>query len=191
MEDFWISKLSPMVERDLFIREGLLARGILSDTYHKEMEKVHLENAAKLKALIEKNGFPVLSNAGEKGVRLSWMIIMHAISLPDFIRECLTQIRLAAASQDYTLELLAYMEDRVLFFEGKPQLYGTNYDWQDGELKPTPIQDISSLPYRRRSMGLPPMPSEVSRVTDERPPRDPVKKALEFELWLKRVGWRV
>ncbi len=191
MEDFWLSKLAPLVERDHFIREGLLARGILADAYHKEMEKVHLENAAKLKALIEKNGFPVLSNAGEKGVRLSWIIIMHAISKPDFMHECLTQMRLAAASQDYTLELLAYTEDRVLFFEGRPQLFGTNYDWQDGEFKPTPIQDISSLPYRRRSMGLPPMPTEVSRVTEERPPRDPAKKALEFEQWLKRVGWRV
>ena len=190
MEDFWTSKLSPMVERDHFIREGLLARGILSDAYHKEMEKVQVENAKKLKGLVEKNGFPVLSSAGEKGVRLAWIIIMHAISWPDFMRECLTQIRLAAASQDFPLELLAYLEDRVLYFEGKGQLYGTQYDWQDGELKPTPIQDISSLPYRRRSMGLPPMPSEVSRVTEERPPKDPAKKALEFEEWLKKVGWR-
>ncbi len=191
MEDFWVSKLAPLVERDHFIREGLLSRGILSDAYHKEMEKVHIENANKLQELISKNSFPVLSNAGEKGVKLSWIIIMHAISLPDFMRECLTQMRMAAAAQDYTLELLAYTEDRVLFFEGKQQLYGTNYDWQDGELKATPIQDISSLPYRRRSMGLPPMPSEVSQGTEERPPKDPAKKALEFETWLKKVGWRV
>ncbi|MFL5784383.1 MAG: DUF6624 domain-containing protein, partial [Bacteriovoracaceae bacterium] len=94
-------------------------------------------------------------------------------------------------AQDFPLDLLAYLEDRVLTFEGKGQLYGTNYDWQDGELKPTPIQDIFSLPYRRRSMGLPPMPSEVSRVTEERPPKDPAKKAHEFEEWLKKVGWRV
>lgn len=190
MEEFWISKLSPLVERDHFIREGLLARGILGDTYHKEMEKVHIENAGKLSALIEKNGFPVLSNAGEKGTRLAWVIVMHAISLPDFMRTSLTQMRLAAASQDYPLDLLATIEDRVLIFEGKGQLYGTQYDWQDGELKPNPIQDISSLPYRRRSMGLPPMPSEVSRVTEERPPKDPAKKAQEYELWLKKVGWR-
>src|SRR4051812_9771350 len=121
MEDFWISKLSPLVERDHFIREGLLSRGVLSDAYHKEMEKVHIENAKKLKVLVEKNGFPVLSSAGEKGVRLAWMIIMHAISLPDFMRECLTQIRLAAAAQDFPLDLLAYLEDRVLTFEGKGQ----------------------------------------------------------------------
>ncbi len=191
MEEFWVSKLAPLVERDHFIREGLISRGILSDSYHKEMEKVHIENARKLEALVKKNGFPVLSNAGEKGVRLSWIIVIHAISLPDFMKEALTQMRLAAASQDYPLELLATIEDRVLYYEGKGQLYGTQFDWIEGELKPVPIQDISSLPYRRRSMGLPPMPEEVSRVTEERPPRDPAKKTLEFELWLKKVGWRV
>lgn len=191
MEEFWVSKLAPLVERDHFIREGLLSRGVLSDTYHKEMEKVHVENAGKLKTLIEKNGFPVLSNAGEKGVRLSWIIIIHAISLPDFMKECLTEMRMAAASQDYPLDLLATIEDRILFYEGKGQLYGTQYDWIDGELKPVPIQDISSLPHRRRSMGLPPLDVESSRVTEERPPRDPDKKAVEFMQWLKRVGWRV
>ncbi|MCM2350807.1 MAG: hypothetical protein NDI69_12360 [Bacteriovoracaceae bacterium] len=46
------------------------------------MEKIHLSNAHKLSALIEKLGFPVLSNAGEQGVRLSWLIIQHAISWP-------------------------------------------------------------------------------------------------------------
>ncbi len=191
MEEFWISKLSHLVERDHFIREGLLKRGILGDTYHKELEKVHIENAKKLEALIIKNGFPVLSNAGEKGTLLAWVIVIHAISLPDFMKECLVQMRLAAAAQDYPLDLLATIEDRVLFFEGLGQLYGTQYDWIEGELKPVPIQDFSSLPYRRRSMGLPPMSEEVSRVTEERPPSDPVKKAVEFEHWLKKVGWRV
>ncbi len=191
MEEFWITRLSPLVERDHFIREGLLTRGVLNDAYHKEMEKVHIENAHKLEALIKKNGFPVLSNAGEKGTRLAWIIVIHAISLPDFMKECLTQMRLAAASQDYPLDLLATIEDRVLYFEGKGQLYGTQFDWIEGELKPVPIQDISSLPYRRRSMGLPPMPSEVSRVTEERPPKDAPKKAAEFSVWLKKVGWRV
>jgi hypothetical protein len=191
MQEFWESKLSHLVERDHFIREGLLKRGILGDTYHKEMEKVHIQNAHKLHALIMKNGFPVLSNAGEKGTHLSWIIIIHAISLPDFMKDCLTQIRLAAASQDYPLDLLATIEDRVLYYEGKGQLYGTQYDWFEGELRPVPIQDMPSLPYRRRSMGLPPMPVEVALVTDERPPSDPVKKAREFELWLKKVGWRV
>ncbi len=186
--EIWVEKLSPLVERDHFTREALLKRGILADTYHPEMEKVHLENARKLKALIDKEGFPTLSTAGEKGVRLSWLIIQHAISLPDFMKEYLLEMRMAAANKDYPLELLACTEDRVAFFEGRGQLYGTSLDWQDGELKPTPIEDPTKLSVRRKAMGLP--PQIPSLITEERPPQDPVKKQREFMEWLKRVGWR-
>ena len=186
----WVVKLKPLVDRDLMMRNVLQEKGILNDTYHPEMEKVHIENAKKLKALIDKMGFPVLSNAGEEGVRLSWLIIQHAISLPDFMKECLVQMRLAAAAQDYTLELVAYTDDRVAYFEGRSQLYGTNMDWIEGELKPTPIDDPSFVNSRRKSFGLPPMEVHFLGAQAERPPKDPEKKALEFEAWLRKVGWR-
>lgn len=172
------------------MRDILLQKGVLSDTYHPEMEKVHINNAKRLMAMIDKMGFPVLSNAGEKGVRLSWLIIQHAISLPDFMRECLTQMRLAAAQGDYVLELLAYTEDRVAVFEGRNQLYGTNLDWIDGELKPTPIDDLIHVNQRRKGLGLPPLNMMPMGSNMERPPKDPVKKAQEFENWVRKVGWR-
>lgn len=186
----WEEKLNFLVQQDHQMRNILLEKGVLSDTYHPEMEKVHINNAKRLQELINKKGFPVLSNAGEKGVRLSWLIIQHAISLPDFMRNCLTEMRLAAGQHDYILELLAYTEDRVAFFEGRPQLYGTNSDWINGELKRTPIEDIAKVDLRRKGMGLPPINKNPVISTMERPPKDPEKKAKEFEVWLVKVGWR-
>lgn len=186
----WEEKLNFLVQQDHQMRNILLEKGVLSDAYHPEMEKVHINNAKRLKELIDKKGFPVLSNAGEKGVRLSWLIIHHAISLPDFMKECLTEMRLAAGQNDYLLDLLAYTEDRVAFFEGRPQLYGTNADWIDGELKRTPIEDPTKVDLRRKSMGLPPMLATLSANSLERPPKDPVKKAKDFQDWLIKVGWR-
>jgi hypothetical protein len=186
----WEEKLKFLVEQDQTMRNILLERGVLSDAYHPEMEKVHLNNARQLSKMIEKMGFPVLSNAGEQGVRLSWLIIHHAISWPDFMREGLTQMRLAAGQNDYILELLAYTEDRVAYFEGRPQLYGTNSDWIDGELKRTPIEDITKVNVRRRSLGLPPISDMVPINQMEKPPKDPEKKAKEYKDWLVRVGWR-
>lgn len=191
IDPLWTDKLAPLVERDHFTREAIIKRGTLNDTYHPEMEKVHLENARKLKNLIEKNGFPVLSNAGEQGVKLSWLIIQHAISWPDFMEECLIQMRLAAAAGDYPLDLVAYTDDRIAVYENRPQLYGTNFDWQDGELKPTAVEDVDHLNFRRKSMGLAELDMSASRVTDERPPKDPEKKQKEYEDWLKKVGWRL
>ena len=189
IDEYWVEKTSPLVERDQFIREALRSRGVLADAYHPEMEKTHIQNAQKLQSMIEKRGFPVLSNAGDKGVRQSWLIIQHAISLPTFIKECLIQMRLAASQNDYPLELLAVTEDHVAYLEGRPQLYGTHLQWFEGELKPTPIEDVKMLDQRRKSIGLPPM-SSINSVSMDRPPKDPVKKEAEFNLWLKRVGWR-
>ena len=186
---FWKDKLAPLVERDMFIREGLLQRGVLHDGYHKEMEKVHIENARKLKALIDAYGFPVLSSAGESGVKLAWLVVHHAISLPDFMQDSLIEMRLAASQDDFPKDLLAYTEDRVRFFEGRPQLYGTNSDWKEGELKPTPIEDEAHVNLRRSSMGLPPLETFTPSSMD-RPPKDPDSKSKEFEAWLKRTGWR-
>ncbi len=188
MDTFWEDKCRPLVERDMFIRDAIVKRGDLNDAYHPEMEKVHLENAHKLEELIRKNGFPVLSNAGASGVKLSWLIIQHSISSADFMRECLTQMRFAAASSDYPLDLLAYTEDRIAYFEGRGQLYGTSFDWIDGEMKPTSIEDKDHLDARRESVGLPPMRQDV--VSHERPPADPQKKEKEFQIWLKKTGWR-
>lgn len=185
----WEEKLRFLVDQDHQMRNVLLEKGILSDTYHPEMEKIHINNARTLQEMINKMGFPVLSNAGEAGVRLSWTIIHHAISLPDFMRECLMEMRLAAGQQDYLLELLAFTEDRVAYFEGRPQLYGTNYDWIDGELSLTPIEDPAKLDLRRKAMGLPPM-KDMTISSMDRPPRDPERKAKEFQDWLVRVGWR-
>ena len=185
----WEEKLKFLVDQDHQMREILIERGILSDTYHKEMEKVHLNNARILSGMIEKMGFPVLSNAGEKGVRLSWLIIQHSISWPAFMRDCLFQIRLAVAANDYIPELLAYLEDRILYFEGKPQLYGTNMDWIDGELKRTPIEDLPHVDARRKALGLPPLKQD-QLPTFDKPPKNPAQKELEFKSWLIKVGWR-
>ncbi len=190
IETDWKNKLTSLVERDQFIQDALSTRGILEDTYQPELEKVQLENALKLKVIIEKNGFPVISNAGDDGVQLSWLIIQHAISLPDFMRECLTQMRLAAAQDDYPKDLLAYTEDRICFFEGRGQLFGTNFDWEEGELRPTPIEDPKFLDGRRLAMGLPPIAESLFKIVHSHPPKDPVKKAVEAKKWLKKVGWR-
>lgn len=190
IDPLWVDKLKPLVNQDMMIRNVLIERGVLNDAYHPEMEKIHIKNAEHLQKLIHSMGFPVQSNAGEEGVRLSWLIIHHAISLPDFMKSSLLEMRLAAAQQDYPLELLAYTEDRIAFLEGRMQLYGTHFDWIEGELVLTPVEDLERVNIRRKALGLPPLRSNSSPLGMERPPKDPQKRAQEFERWLQRVGWR-
>ena len=187
----WIDKLKPMVSRDFALKEVLNERGTLNDIYHPEWEKIHIENADKLMRLIDKQGFPVLSNASGEGVQLAWLIIYHAVSRPSFMRECLIQMRLAAAQKDFPIELLAYVEDKVAYLEGRKQLYGTHFEWLNGELKPTPIEDVQQVDIRRKAIGLPSLSESLRSLPLERPPSDPPRRLREFELWRTRVGWHL
>jgi hypothetical protein len=189
--DPWVEGLTPLVQREQFIRDALEQRGVLEDAYHPELKKVQTENANKLRLMLEQRGFPVLSSAGEEGIRLSWLIIHHSVSQPDFMRTCLEQMRMAAAQDDYPRDLLAYTEDKICFLEGKEQVFGTHFDWAGGELKPTPIGDEKFLNERRKAAGLPPMAECLPMVSHVPPPKDPTKKAKELDVWLKVVGWRV
>jgi hypothetical protein len=187
----WVAGLRLLVQREQFIRDALEKRGVLEDAYHSELKKVQMENANKLRLMLEERGFPVLSSVGEEGVRLSWLIIHRAVSLPDFMRTCLDQMRMAAAQDDYPRDLLVYTEDKICYLEGRGQLFGTHFDWIGGELKPTPIEDEKFLDERRKAAGLPPMEESLPRVTHVPPPKDAARKATELDIWLKEVGWRV
>ncbi len=190
-DEEWATGLKLLIQREQYIRDALEKRGILEDAYHPELKKVQTENAIKFKAMLEQRGFPVLSNAGEEGVRLSWLIILHAVSLPDFMRTCLDQMRMAAAQDDYPRDLLAYTEDKICYLEGREQIFGTHFDWAGGELKPTPIEDEKFLDERRKGVGLPPMAEILPRVTHLPPPKDPARRLAELDAWLKELGWRV
>ena len=49
----WKTSLISLVERDQFIQEALLNKGILEDAYQPELEKVHMANGHKLQAIIK------------------------------------------------------------------------------------------------------------------------------------------
>ena len=49
---------------------------------------------------------------------------------------------------------IAYLEDRLLIMEGKPQIYGTQFRTIDGVSEPFPIEDPEHVDERRASVGL-------------------------------------
>ena len=89
------------------------------------------------------------------------------------------------------------LEDRIRAFEGRPQRFGTQLDWDvNGQLSPLPIEDADSVDDRRRMLGLAPLEHELAErrraMTEgpERPPADWPARQREMETWLRAVGWR-
>lgn len=186
-----------MAERDLSVRGELAADGSLFHRYHPRMQAVHDANAARLAAIMGEHGWPGEPQVGPEGAEAAWLIAQHAIAQPALQRAALTALWEAAERGDAPALQAAMLDDRIRAFEGRPQRYGTQFDWDaDGELSPLPIEDPDGVDDRRRTLGLAPLRDDLverRREATERqecPPADWPARQREIEAWLHAVGWR-
>ncbi|MEK6300047.1 MAG: DUF6624 domain-containing protein [Acidobacteriota bacterium] len=190
-------ELLQMREADQAVRAELAADGSLFDGYHPRMEELHRRNAERLAEIIEQQGWPAISLVGEDGSDAAWMIAQHAIGEPAFQRRCLSLLTQAAADSAIPAWQPAYLEDRIRMFEDRPQLYGTQYDWdENGEMEPWPIEDEEHIDDRRLAIGLGALAENTARMREgvagekEQPPRDWARRRKEFDDWAHKTGWR-
>ncbi|MCC2956678.1 hypothetical protein LK542_13755 [Massilia sp. IC2-477] len=110
------------------------------------------KNQAELDRLIDRCGWPGrLDN--KRAARSAFFIIQHA-ELP-YQLKYLPVIQAANRRGEISNEYLAWLVDRTLVRQGKPQRYGTESDFGSGKL--APVEDGKSLNKRRRAIGLPPL----------------------------------
>lgn len=189
--------LISLARRDAETRRRLAADLSLFDGYHPEMQAVHEENAAVLDRIILEVGWPGAPMVGEEGAEAAWLVVQHAIGLPDFQRRCLELLNEAARIGNIPAWQPAYLLDRILILEGKPQVYGTGHDWdEDGLMSPRPIAEPERVDERRAAVGLPPLAETTARlrfVTDEEgqpKPTNYAERQRSMDAWARSVGWR-
>jgi hypothetical protein len=196
MEPVWRETLLKAAQTDLETRTRLARDGSLFDGYHPEMEAVHIENAALLDEAFRTIGWPGRHLVDDDGAAAAILILQHAISRPDLQRRGLALMLEAIPRGDANMIDAAYLSDRIAVFEGRPQLYGTQFDWFDGALAPSPIEKPEQVEQRRASVGLPSLAEiiaaqrERAALEGEEPPRDLDARKAAFDLWAQKVGWR-
>ncbi|WP_289662829.1 DUF6624 domain-containing protein [Flavobacterium panacagri] len=191
-----VQKIIELKNADFALREKLILDGKLSVGYNPEMEKLHNKNAGELEDIINQIGYPSIDKVGEEASQNAWIIIQHAIALPDFMRKCAKELEKAVNENKADPINLAYLTDRIAVFEGKPQLYGTQFDWdKNGEMSPNFFDDVTKVNERRKQIGFNTLEEQIGimkkRVKDENqfPPIDFEKRKLEMEEWRKKTGW--
>jgi hypothetical protein len=189
------TRLLAMRERDLATRARLAETGALFEGYNPEMREVHEANADALAQIIAERGWPGASLVGQEGAEAAWLIVQHAISRPEFCRRCLSLLREAAAQGEAPAWQAAYLEDRIRVLEGRPQLYGTSFDWdEEGLMSPLPIENPEQVDDRRRSVGLGPLSEATAKhrrsSLPEPKPGDLARRRAEKEAWAAEAGWR-
>jgi hypothetical protein len=112
-------------------------------------------------------------------------------------RRGLVLLQEAAARGDVPPVEVAMLDDRIRCFEGRPQRYGTQFDWDEhGRISPLPIEDIEHVDERRAAVGLNPLEERIRQVradiaeAHEAVPPDYAARRREMEAWARAVGWR-
>lgn len=150
-------QLLRMVRRDQGVRRRLWQSSQRS-LRHVLVELHHLDrkHCAALKAIIRVHGWPGISLVGKRGVRAAWMIAQHSDHDIQFQKDCLARLEESVAAGDAEMSYLAYLTDRILVHQHKPQLYATQFRCVGTRCIPFPIARRRYLSRRRRRMGLKP-----------------------------------
>jgi hypothetical protein len=151
--------------------------------YDPEMEVVHRQNASRLKEIINEIGWPTISKVGAEASDAAWKIVQHSIGEPTFMKQCLELLE--QNMEDINPQNFAYLYDRISYFEGKPQKFGTQFHND----KIYPVKNKAEINYLRQTIQLAPL--ELENITEIKPPVFP-KDFFEdagFNAWRKKVGW--
>ncbi len=182
-----------MAAEDARVRAELAATGELFRGYAPRMEDVHRRNARELLDIVRAHGWPATALVGEDGMHAAWIVLQHAIGEPAVQRGCLPILREAAQRGDATAAQVAYLEDRIAFFERRPQRYGTQFDWDEhGMLSPWTIEEPEGVEARRAAVGLPPLADRIAharRTAQGSVPPDHARRQAEMVAWSRSVGW--
>lgn len=189
-------KIIDLKNVDLALREKLIQSGQLSEGYHEEMKELHNRNAKLLNDIIDTIGYPTIDKVGKEANEAAWLVIQHSIGQPEFMKKSAELLESAVSENNADPKSLAYLIDRIAVLEGNPQLYGTQFDWDEtGNLNPNLFDDLTKVNERRRSIGFNTLEEQAEIIRrqakneNQSPPADFEKRKQEIEEWKKNVGW--
>lgn len=167
-------ELAQMVAIDQSFRKAMgekrwsqAQRDELVALYEKKLGAIDAQHTARLKTLIAKYGWLKSSIFGEDAAHDAWLLIQHADRDREFQKQMLPKIEAAARVGDADLQSAAYLADRVLVHEDKPQRYGTQgrcvgkQKWE-----PRPIEAREKVDERRKALGMKPLAEYVKDANE-------------------------
>lgn len=126
-----------------------------SITYSKKMIAIDSVNQLKVIPIIEQYGWLPKSKVGEKASSAVFYVVQH--SDLETIEKYLPQMEALAQQGEASATDAAKMRDRLLMFQGKKQIYGTQAaSWvrTEGGQVIWPIDDVENVNKRRKEVGF-------------------------------------
>ena len=159
-------ELIAMAKEDQQVLKELAENGELGTVeYHPRMKYIHEKNNTRIKQIIKKHGWPSISTVGEKGAEATWLVVQHAVLDFEFMNHCLILLKKAVKNKEAKGWCYAYLKDRTLTNQNKPQIYGTQHDVdQNGIACPLKIKSPDQVDKLRKEIGLEPLDEATKRI---------------------------
>ena len=121
-----------------------------------------------LKQLFDQYGFLGFDRVGEEGSLNFWLMVQHSDHDPKFQQEILEQMKIEVNKGNASPSNYGLLVDRVNLNTGKPQVYGTQVDYNlaTGQAFPRNLADSASVNERRKSVGLEPLEVYLNQMTE-------------------------
>lgn len=150
--------------------------------YFNEMASIDMTNRIKIKEILEKYGWIEQSKIGEKAAEAIFYVVQHTDL--EFIEKYFSQFKNLAARGEASTSRCATMEDRILMWKGKKQIYGTqaySNNLSGGKkIFIWPVEDPSQVNELRKRAGFTTTVEEnASRLNAEYDPNEKLPSVKE------------
>jgi len=150
-----------LAKEDQVLLEELSKSGDLAnykDEVHPELKIVFERNTKRAKEIIKEYGWPKISLVGEDGSDAMYHIVQHSVLDEAFMQSCVPLLSEQVKNKEAKGFQLAFLQDRTLMQQNKPQIYGTQHqEDKSGKIVPYQIEDPKGVDERRLSLGLEPL----------------------------------
>ena len=156
LQAIWISEQTPISIRDSLI-EVHGAESKEAEVYQKIYRENHAENIVKIKAILDKDGWPDPEASGENG---NWTISNVLQHSDEETREhYLPMMKQAVIDGKLEARFLVRAQDRLATDKGELQIYGgqMKYYPETKSFNVWPIYDPENIDKRRAEIGLEPI----------------------------------
>lgn len=104
--------------------------------------------------IITKNGWPSIQKVGYKNSQTMWLIIQHSDLTT--MKKYYPVMKKAAEQRELLPRDFAFLEDRMLMYSKKQQIYGsqTVIDRESKKFYLYPVENVDQIDQRRASVGL-------------------------------------
>ena len=128
-------------------------------------DSVFQANLEWMRVVLAQHGWPGRQLVGDEGSHGAWLLLQHADQDTALQHTALRLLEGAVRSGDASARDLAYLTDRVRVAEGRPQVYGTQLEYDGrGCASPRPSEERARLDARRASVGLEPVAQYVQKT---------------------------